>query len=584
MRFDPQPGDWLTIGDENYRFTPHPSAGMSIAYAQEGRKAIVYQLRRSSDDRLFALKVFKPAFRGDYLVEVARRIAPYAGWPGMIACQRTVLTREQHRRVLTLYPELEYAVLMPWVADQTWQNILILNRLLSYRQSLELAGSLAAILRNLEAHHLAHCDISGGNVLVDSDRRRINLVDLEDMYGADLPMPVACPTGTPGYQHRTSRRSPHGQWQLYGDRFAGAVLLAEILASHDPQVLGAADAEHYFAEDEMQSLDCVRYTLMVKALTGISVQLAKLFEQAWSSSSLADCPSFDQWTLAIAEARRAADALEAAAAQGSDRQLLATCRSYSGFFAGFQLAELGDHTFLVHQHVSSSYSRLVAGVRLVGLEARVELARQRLAALEALFQALDAGDDECTWERYRQLHHLLDGCQDFGSGERARLAEVRHRVAAKRIKELKQALWLDDDARIESAYDALLFDGSPELTQAERCRCELAVQRMAALRALRTALENGDPVRVAEIYQQHADLLRSCSAFTAKDRAATMQARRQAAWDELRAVLAAGRDPEMVTAARLAIQVGQPLDWAVIVALHAARRRLAELGGASWTN
>ena len=436
----------------------------------------------------------------------------------------------------------------------------------------------------MRSHRLAHCDIAGGNVLVDSDRRRISLVDLEDMYGAGLPMPAACPIGTPGYQHRAARQLPHGQWHLYGDRFAGAVLLAEMLTSHDPEVLRAADAEHYFAEDELQSPDCARYTLLVETLTSTSVQLAALFKQAWTSSNLADCPSFDQWVDAIAKARQAADALEAAAAQDSDRQLLATCQSYPGFFTGFQLADLGERTFLVYRRASHSYVRMVTGIRLVGLGERIELARQRSAALDTLRQALETEDDEYTWECYQQAHHLLDGCQDLGPEARARLAEVRRRVATKRITGLKQALWLDDDALIASTYDALLFQDTAELTQAERNRCELAMQRMAALRLLRTALEAGEPATVADTYEKYADLLRSCSAFTASERVAVIWARRQAALAKLRAALSSGHDQEVVMAAQWAIRVGQPMDWAMLAALRAARRRLAALGDGSWTN
>jgi serine/threonine protein kinase len=294
MRLEPQPGDVLHMGKDEFEFTVHPAVPL-MAFGQEGRKSIVYQLKSASDGKPWAIKVFKQVFRGPYVIEVAERIARYADLPGMRACKRTVLTQDEDPRLVQQYPELAYAVLMPWVADQTWQDIMLSNAPLPREQSLTLARATADVLSNLETRGLAHCDIAGSNVLINAKGQEVHLVDLEDMYGPDLSPPTALPAGTSGYQHPSSRTSSRGQWCAEGDRFSSAILLAEMLTWHDPRIVKLVYGEHYFAEEEIQDTECKRYELMLEVLGEISRGIAGLFERAWTSPILGDCPSLKQW-------------------------------------------------------------------------------------------------------------------------------------------------------------------------------------------------------------------------------------------------------------------------------------------------
>jgi membrane-associated protease RseP (regulator of RpoE activity) len=303
MRLEPQPNDILQIGKDQFRFMPHPAVP-AMAFGQEGRKSMVFQLHRASSGKYFALKIFKPAFRGSYILEGAQRIAAYHKLLGMSACRRTVLTRDRYADLLNQYPVLEYSVIMPWVGGQTWHDLVGKEESsLSSEQSLEIAETAARVLSTLEAKNLAHCDIASGNVLIDLDQGQVNLVDLEDMYGAHLAPPNAFPAGTAGYQHRTSRANPHGQWCAEGDRFSSAILLAEMLTWHDHRIVKLAYGGHYFAEREMQDAKCERYALMLQVLLGVSKDLAELFEQAWRSQRLTGCPPLSQWINAIAKAK-----------------------------------------------------------------------------------------------------------------------------------------------------------------------------------------------------------------------------------------------------------------------------------------
>jgi hypothetical protein len=151
---------------------------------------------------------------------------------------------------------------------------------------------MAWVLYALELNQLAHCDLSSGNVIVDPHMDQINLVDVEDLYSPWLEPPPMLPAGSAGYQHRESPSG--GQWGPLGDRFAGVVLMAEMLGWAHPAVRKAAWGESYFAPEELQK-SSPRFDTLLKALQGYHPAFAETFEQAWRSDRLEDCPPLKTW-------------------------------------------------------------------------------------------------------------------------------------------------------------------------------------------------------------------------------------------------------------------------------------------------
>jgi hypothetical protein len=306
MSFRPNVHDELTLNGVTYRIAEHPAAP-GIPYGQEGRAGIVYCLERSplpsgeGPGVRAALKVFKSRFRTPALVALSARLNEYAQLPGLRACERTVLTPENHPDLLRREPDLTYAVLMPWIEGPTWFDILQEKRPLTPAQSLALASSLTRILTTLEQQGLAHCDLSAPNVLLPAlvnpqAASAVELVDVEQMYGPGLPRPESLSSGTAGYApaHPTD-----ALWSPNGDRFAGAILLAEMLGWCDENVRQAAWGESYFDPAEIQQ-DGERYRVLHRALEAHwGKPVADLFERAWRSETLADCPTFGEWQLAL---------------------------------------------------------------------------------------------------------------------------------------------------------------------------------------------------------------------------------------------------------------------------------------------
>jgi hypothetical protein len=190
-------------------------------------------------------------------------------------------------------------------------EVLVEGRELSPEQSLMLARAMTEILAEMEESRLAHCDLSGPNVLLPSlidDGNTLagtdypmELVDVEQMYGPGLERPDFVPGGSPGYAaHRVHRNAAHGIWEPKADRFAGAVLVAEMLCWCDERIRDAAWGESFFEPCEMQQQDSHRYALLASVLQQRwGSDAAGLLERAWRSDSLDECPNFGRWLVAL---------------------------------------------------------------------------------------------------------------------------------------------------------------------------------------------------------------------------------------------------------------------------------------------
>jgi hypothetical protein len=289
--------DRLTIDGKAYRVTEHPALP-GIPYLQRGARGFVIQLAASDGERM-ALKYFKLKYRVPDLVTVATALRKYADLPGMKAARRTVFTHASHAALMAQYPALEYGMLMPWLPGLTWYDVINSKAPISRSEGVRLAQSAAEVLGTLEAQHLAHTDIAGANVMVDRRSAAIQLVDIEEIYGPEQPRPVEAPAGQDGYQHKQGRAQ--GQWVAEGDRFAAAILIAEMLGWSEARLRQNSADEHFFAAAEMQDPDSARYRLMSQTLREqCGEAVASLLDAAWRSTTLAECPPLAQWRDALA--------------------------------------------------------------------------------------------------------------------------------------------------------------------------------------------------------------------------------------------------------------------------------------------
>ncbi|WP_051317150.1 tetratricopeptide repeat protein [Ectobacillus panaciterrae] len=305
MSFQPQVDDQITLFDRTYKTAKHPAViGIDIPYGQEGRQGIVYQLYSDSVPKA-ALKIFRSRFREVESSKTSSHYEEYKNFPGLKVCERLILTKTNHRELISRYEDLSQAVLMPWIDGPTWADILLEHQVLTKEQCLSLAGSLGYLLLKLEEQELAHCDLSASNLILpyledQASSYPIELVDIEQMYSSNAEQPAALPGGTKGYAPAYLKE---GIWTPYGDRFSGAVLLAELLGWVDESVrIAKANDMSYFDEIDIQE-DSERYRTLLGALEeNWGNELADLLQRAWNSNSLEECPSFREWWEALPEA------------------------------------------------------------------------------------------------------------------------------------------------------------------------------------------------------------------------------------------------------------------------------------------
>lgn len=302
--FSPRLGAQVHIGSSAYGFMPHPlfPADMDEVFVIEGGEALIYQLQHLTTGELWALKVSKPSYRGEHIARAAEALAPYANLPGLYLGHRVCITRQAFPQLVAQYPDLEFAVLMPWITGRTWAGFLgdaAASAAYTPQHARDLATAAAQVLWDLEAHHLAHTDVAGGNVILAPDLKRVELLDIENLYMPNAPVPARRSLGSPGYQHRNL--DSQGQWRAEGDRFAGAILLMEMLVWWDPGVRAQIQegSESLFQPRELQEVGTAKWQAVRDALWAVCQPALRLFDAAWASSDLAACPELSAWALAL---------------------------------------------------------------------------------------------------------------------------------------------------------------------------------------------------------------------------------------------------------------------------------------------
>ena len=275
MALRPNPGDQIEIDQAVLTFCADPENPQQ-ALSRFGSQSIVYQLADSKGGR-HALKVFTFAFRLPAYELQPKAMAPYAGLEGMETCKRRVIVPADHPELVIYHPALRYAVLMPWVQGQTWEEISAGKLTLTSEQRLKAARALVEVLVELEQRGVAHANLNPSNVLFElplTGPVKAHLVDMEGMYIPTLPKPDPVLVDDARYAHPAVDT---GLWDPTVDRYAGGLLLAEILVSKNGDELSKVWGE----------------------------EIGGLFERIMQSGSPEECPTLTEWQVAIGRAEQA---------------------------------------------------------------------------------------------------------------------------------------------------------------------------------------------------------------------------------------------------------------------------------------
>jgi tetratricopeptide (TPR) repeat protein len=312
MAFQPQMKTGLVINGIEYTVMEHPQAP-GVPYGQEGRQGTVYLLYAKEKRHKRAMKVFRSKLLNPSLVQDTQQITKFAGINGLSVCDRYILTPQNNQEVLNKEPDLLYAIMMPWIEGPTWMDVLLDKRRLTKRQSYSAAFALTEILVTMEQRGMAHCDLSGPNVmlpLLKEDNKDVKassyvqLIDIEQMYAMAFNQPELIPGGSPGYAPKQKTKA--SMWSAQADRFAGAVLLMEMLASCSDSFFVNVWGESYFAPAELQSSGLRFEQLMEMVRVNWGSGITDLFIRAWESEELSQCPTFGEWMVELSRVDQAA--------------------------------------------------------------------------------------------------------------------------------------------------------------------------------------------------------------------------------------------------------------------------------------
>lgn len=272
-----------------------------------GGKSIVLKLQSNQDQSFWALKCLNNPENLN-LADDNDKMASIKHIPGFEwTAKRQVLTYTNHKQLLKQYIKLHNAILMPWVktSEQTsWfefkvQQIQNNEALRDRNDFIHVAYKLAESLKELEERGFAHGDINTTNVIVNMTGRSINIIDIEDMFHRKYTLSINnLSAGTPGYQFRSGQ----SVWHESADRFAGALLLCEILCWNDIRSNNITRDEYLF--DQLEEIDtrdtqCQVYKVIEASLQQLSPDLLALFEACWQAKSIDECPQIADWYDAI---------------------------------------------------------------------------------------------------------------------------------------------------------------------------------------------------------------------------------------------------------------------------------------------
>lgn len=289
MPFEPKPNETLSIFGERYTVQPLPSAP-HIPYSSEGGRAFVYQLKDQKGG-YFALKVFKRKYRSPHLVNTTQQLRHLESFEGLRAAHRRVIPPDA--AVAEKFPDLQYAMLMPWISGSTWYDVLIKARdhgsYVNLPFAIKLCAQFLKVMAALEQKGYAHADISQGNLMVGQQQPEVQLLDLEDMYLPGAPAPAQDYKGTPGYRHRSGDQGAT-TWCGEGDRYAAAVVAAEMLVLTNQAAARLATDTGYFTSHCQDAVGKERFEFAQGLLARTAPEFARLFRQAWFSDSLSACP------------------------------------------------------------------------------------------------------------------------------------------------------------------------------------------------------------------------------------------------------------------------------------------------------
>lgn len=213
------------------------------------------------------------------------------------------------------------------------------------------------------------------------------------------------------------------------------------------------------------------------------------------------------------------------------------------------------------------------------LQERIALAKDRAIALGQLRESLSQKNEEQTARIYLQNEALLKGSSDFSRRERSTVGKIVHKLARQKAADVTQFLFTEDDELIAGAYQRhrQILDATNTLTDNQRQRINLAIQRMAALGRLRKALRSNNNLDIFRTYTEDEKTLRYSRNFLPAERQQVTDARQAVLLSEYRMSITEGDLQKTIEMGQKALQGGCRLKLEDQNILNQAKRSITLL-------
>lgn len=302
----------ITIRGQQYEFVPDKK--LQPLMNGTGARASIYKLKHRLSNDTFALKVFKPEFQDAYpsqnfeFFQQNLPSIPAFRW----VKHRILINPNTDAMLIEQYPQLRNAILMPWLELQSLDGIRadLKGKPATYTSSQKcrtLAKVLADTLCKLEVAEIAHGDIANSNMLVDWNNEELYLIDIEDMFHPSLPKPATIADskgGTEGYRFHDM----YASWCREADRFAGAILISELLTLDQEDSQEVSAEESFFTQDDLDDREyngpnIPRYKIIINDMQQLThgMELTKLIQAAWQAKTIGDAPRITEWHKILGE-------------------------------------------------------------------------------------------------------------------------------------------------------------------------------------------------------------------------------------------------------------------------------------------
>jgi serine/threonine protein kinase len=297
------PQTTFELRGRTYQFVEDPYYPDDVYADATGARATIYQAKDIVSNSMYALKCFKPEFAKSYSAESFNYLQEHViDLPALRWMQgRIRINKEQDLQLVQAFPFMDNAIFMPWVAGEKLAELRMKfknnSTVASIIKCRKIVQHLIQTLVTLEYRGFAHGDLASSNVLINWDAETVSLIDVEDMYHADIPEPSRVfdsGSGTAGYRFGRTFRS----WHNTADRFAASILVAEILSLSDKQALAISQIESLFSQDMLDARSDVstkEFDTILNAVRKFGPNPAELFRRAIYEKHLSDVPMLQDW-------------------------------------------------------------------------------------------------------------------------------------------------------------------------------------------------------------------------------------------------------------------------------------------------